>query len=93
MKRRTFIFTFLSFCTLGVTRLTLLSDDKKYIKNDYMKSILLKLNYKKKVNQKNNIKKSNFLLKNRNKKISEDFINSNTLNIEGWIFSEYEVLY
>ena len=56
-----------------------------------MRTILLKLNYEKKAIQKNNIEINNPMFINKEKKISDDFKNANTLNIGGWIFSKNEV--
>ena len=86
INRRAFIFSLLSFSSIGVIKLYSESTKRFISKKEYMKKILELLNYEKvkifKINPINNIEK----------KINDDFNQGNIVNINGWIFSESEII-
>ena len=85
-NRRAFIFSLLSFSSIGFIKLYSESTKRFISKKECMKKILELLNYEKvkilKINP----------IKNINQKINDDFSEGNIVNIDGWIFSESEVI-
>ena len=86
INRRLFIYSLLSFSSIGIFKLYSDSTKRFISKKECMKKILELLNYEKvkilKINP----------IKNINQKINDDFNEGNIVNIDGWIFSESEII-
>ena len=86
INRRLFIYSLLSFSSIIIFKLYSDSTKRFISKKECMKKILELLNYEKvkilKINP----------IKNINQKINDDFNEGNIVNIDGWIFSESEII-
>lgn len=91
LTRRNFIFSTFFLTAIGLTRFYSPSNKNFFSKSDYLRKILEELNYTKSISTKSN-KLEDLPFKYQDEVISEGFKNGNLVNIDGWIFSESEVL-